>query len=250
MSNFIKKFLYKFSKNLSEIKERIFCAHYFSIILKKNKINNDNFENSLFFNNKINNEVNFNYLKIYKDYCFNVKHRVYIYIDKFGEAFFLGAGTHSLNIDGYDGFSFKDMGGRLLYPYFIKNIKLSDCIIIKNLDPQINLIEYKKYLYLLSEIKKTNIYTIKDYAMTSKNISIVANRLNLSNLPYTLNSYKKIKFANIFEKQNIVKNYELDRFRVESLSGGSFVEKKTAEILNVFKYIDISNINHYDEIVF
>lgn len=137
---------------------------------------------------------------MYKNYCINVQHRVFVYIDKFGNCFSLGAGTHSLDISDYSEFSFKNINGRILYPYYIKNLKLSDCIIDRSIDPQLNLLECKKYLFLLSKMKEAHCYAVKDYAMEYSSICIFANRLNFKNLPLILKSYKKIQFDNMLEK--------------------------------------------------
>jgi len=165
-------------------------------------------------------------LNIFKNYCINVQHRVFVYIDKFRNCFFVGAGTHSLGISDYGGFNFKDINGRMLYPYYIKNLKLSDYIISKNINLQLSLLECKQYLFLLSKMKKAHCYAVKNYSMEYSNICIFANRLNLKNLPPVLKSYKKIQFDNVSEKQIIVKNYKLSSFKIEFPSNGSYIEKK------------------------
>ena len=75
-------------------------------------------------------------------------------------------------------------------------------------------------------MKEAHCYAVKDYSMEYNSICILANRLNLKNLPFILKSYKKIQFDNISEKQIIVKNYELSSFKIEFPSNGSYIEKK------------------------
>ena len=184
MSNLINKIKNNFSKKTSEITQQILYGYYYSNIIFKNKNKNNLYNNNLLSDKTLinkneilknktpikselinnldyinsHNSIDFDYLNMYKNYCTNIQHRVFIYINEFGEAFFLGAGTHGIReigVDNYTGFSFMDINNRKLYPYFLKNIKLEDCIIIKNIDTNINLAECKQFLFLISQMRKS-----------------------------------------------------------------------------------------------
>ena len=92
MSNFFKKKNYITS---SQLKNKTFLAHYNSIVpIKKNKI----------FQNKINNKEFLNNYDLFKNHCFNIKHKVFIKFNEFGQPIFLGC-THGFDNHNYGGFS-------------------------------------------------------------------------------------------------------------------------------------------------